>query len=224
MSCQKGIIQHKWTKEEIEFLKTNYLLYDINKLVPLFNEHFNYNMSKKTIRATLSRFKIHCNRPGAWQKGRETFNKGMKWDDYMSKKGQENSRKTCFSSKDRNINNSNHNELPIGTEIVDKDGYVFVKIDKPKGTKARKWFVRKNRLIYEQAHGEIPKGYCVIFADGNKNNFDINNLVLVKNNEMTTMTKHKLRYKDFCEATKVGLNMAKLIIVKKQLLKRKKEK
>ena len=96
----------------------------------------------------------------------------------------------------------NHRE--IGSERITKDGYIEVKIEDPDV-----WGL-KHRLIYEEHYGEIPAGYSVIFGDGDKLNFDINNLILVSRSELLLMNRNKL-IKNDSVLTKVGVNIAKLL-------------
>ena len=53
-------------------------------------------------------------------------------------------------------------------------------------------------------------GHKVIFADGNKRNFDIDNLILVSDSEALIMNANKLRYENK-ELTKTGALIAKVI-------------
>lgn len=94
--------------------------------------------------------------------------------------------------------------LPVGSERIDKKGYVLVKIAEPN------IWLEKQRYIYEQAYGEIPPGHKVIFADKNKRNFDLSNLILVSNSEALIMNTHKLIYEE-SELTKTGSIIAKII-------------
>jgi len=57
----------------------------------------------------------------------------------------------------------------------------------------------------------------VIFADGNKANFNISNLLLVSDAELGTMNKNGLIYKGFEEGTKCGLTIAKIMIRRTKL-------
>lgn len=103
---------------------------------------------------------------------------------------------------------------PIGYERIHPDGYTFVKVAEPDV------FIGKHRVVYEQYHGPIPENYNVIFADGNKSNFNIDNLVLVSNAELVIINTRKLRFKGNTEATKTGVMLAKLMIRGGQLAKR----
>lgn len=139
---------------------------------------------------------------GCKKKGYEPFNKGLKWDDYLTKEQQEKAKISCF--KKGNISSNN---VPIGTERIDKNGYIEIKVKD--GCLNNNW-QRKHRYIYEQHYGLIPKGHKIIFADGNKRNFDINNLILVSDSEELIMNMHKLRTEDI-ELTKTGHLIAKVI-------------
>lgn len=69
------------------------------------------------------------------------------------------------------------NRIPIGTEYTKPDGMVLVKV------KPNKWKY-KQRYIYEQYHKvELPKETMVVFLDGDRTNFDINNLMAVSTPE-----------------------------------------
>ena len=58
-----------------------------------------------------------------------------------------------------------------------KTGYVYIKVsDDAK-------MVMKHRWVWEQAHGPIPKGYNIMFRDGNRLNCSLDNLELVSRGE-----------------------------------------
>lgn len=69
----------------------------------------------------------------------------------------------------------NHHE--VGSERVNKDGYIEVKVAEPNKWKA------KHRLIWEELHGPIKKGYNVQFRDGNPKNVAPENLYLISRQE-----------------------------------------
>lgn len=103
------------------------------------------------------------------------------------------------------------NAKPIGTEIIGKDGYVYIRVECRGITKSGRsiTFIPKHHFIWEQKYGEIPKGYKLIFLDGNKENFDINNFMLVSDAENLGMTRFDLRSTN-PEITKAGALVAKI--------------
>ena len=82
----------------------------------------------------------------------------------------------------RRGNRSAHNKraVPVGTEI-DMKGYIKVKVrDLPDCPQTKDNWVMKQRLVWERAHGEpVPDDHLVMFADGDRRNFDPGNLVAV---------------------------------------------
>ena len=80
------------------------------------------------------------------------------------------------------------NHRPIGSERITVDGIVEIKIAEPNKWKA------KARVIYEKEFGTIPKGYIIIYLDGNKQNLEPNNLKAISRKENLIMNHSKLRY------------------------------
>lgn len=94
---------------------------------------------------------------------------------------------------------------PVGTEKVNIEGYILIKTADP-----NTW-ERKHVKIYKEAYGEIPKGQIVIFADGNKRNFNIDNLLLITRRELVTLNRNRL-IKSNSDLTKTGLLIADIHI------------
>jgi len=102
-------------------------------------------------------------------KGHKPANLGQK----MSKEMYDKIKPTMFK-KGQDV----HNEKYDGYERITKDGYVEVRIRKGK-------FKLKNRLIYEQHHKvKLHTDDVIIFADHNKLNFEINNLIKITRTEL----------------------------------------
>jgi hypothetical protein len=72
-------------------------------------------------------------------------------------------------------------ESPIGTEFINYWGYVVRKInnDRP----ARDRWKAVHIIEWEDHHGPVPEGYMLTFKDGNKMNWDIENLELINRKE-----------------------------------------
>lgn len=197
---------NKYTKEQDEFLIDNVKGITLKELTEKFNKKFNLNVSESGIAGRKNRLNIKSGiNGGQFQKGQVSFNKGKKWDEYMSKKGQANSRKTTF--KKRNVP---HNHRPVGSERITIDGFSEIKVAEP-----NKWDL-KSRVIYEKHFGKIPEGYIIIYLDGNKLNLELDNLKAISRAEELIMNKNKLRY-DKKELTETGHLIAKVINKRGQL-------
>ena len=199
----------KYTDEIIEFIKNNYQDKDNIELASILNKKFNLDTTGDKIsmlKANIKRrFGINLRtgiNNGCFKKGQNPPNKGKKWDEYLTEEQQEKSKKTWYKKGNISFNN-----VPVGTERIAKDGYIEIKV---KDGNLNKNWQSKHRYIYEQHHGKIPKGFKVIFADSNRRNFDISNLILVSDSEELIMNRKKLFFKDK-ELTKTGSILARVI-------------
>lgn len=205
----------KWTDEVINFMIENYEGRDNIELAELLNERFNLNTNGdrvSNVKANLKRrrgidIRTGINR-GCIKKGNIPFNKGLKWNEYLTKEQQEKSSKTWFKKGNIPMTAVEIGEEHIRHKKPNDEGFLCVKTCNGKGNK--NW-TPKQRYVYEQHYGEIPKGHKVIFADGNRNNFDISNLILVSNAEELHLNSRGLRFKDK-ELTETGLNVVKVIL------------
>lgn len=132
-----------------------------------------------------------------FEPGRPGWNKGMRQEDYMSPEAVERSAATRFKKGGRPWN-----LLPVGSEFVDADGYVYVKVrDDPGGRRfapgrSGNW-VPKQALVYEEAHGCPAPADCMLaFADGDRRNFAPDNIVAVPRRLWTVINCRGLPYYD----------------------------
>ena len=198
----------KYTDEMIEFLKEVTPQKTYKEITELFNKKFNLDVTAEIIKSLLSRKKIHTGTGGClYKKGSIPWNKG--------KKGYMGANRTSFKkgSKPKNWR-------PVGSERVDAEGYTLIKVSN-EGIKHKMWAF-KHRIVWEQHHKKkIPKGSVIIFADGNKSNLNIENLICVTRNELKVLNKCRL-ISSVPELTKTGLNIAKIRIKLAELRKEKK--
>lgn len=180
---------NRYNEKVIEYVKKYHKGKSTIELTNEINVLFNLNATADNIQNLKSRIKKTgfifepARNDGCIKKGNIPFNKGKKWDDYLSEEQQKKCRKTTF--KKGNIP-TNHRE--VGSERLSKDGYIEIKVKEP-----NKWKY-KHRLIYEKYYGKVPKGYNVIFLDGNRLNFNINNLIVISKHENLIMNEKKLRF------------------------------
>jgi hypothetical protein len=79
------------------------------------------------------------------------------------------------------------NHKPVGWTRVDGEGYTWMKIEE-----GRNGWVMIHRLAWEMENGPIPEGKFLRFIDGNKDNWQVENLMLVdRESNMRLNTIHR---------------------------------
>lgn len=184
---------HKYTNEQSQFIVNNAKGLGNEELKNIFNIQFNLELTKEQIKGFKSNHHVSSGLDGRFKKGDISipWNKGTK--------GLTKSNKTSF--KEGNIINCK----PIGTERIDnKDGYLYIKTEQP-----NKWQL-KHRVIWEKAYGKIPKGDKLVFKDGNRQNIDLDNLILLTPSEELIMNRNKF-FSNTKEITETGVLIAKVM-------------
>lgn len=179
-----------------KFIRDNHKGTGHQAMANLLNKTFGTNYTKQQMKNYYARFKLNSGLTGQFVKGCEPWNKGMS--------------KTWKGGEETQFKKGNipHNRVPIGTERVDaKDGYIYVKIQD--GHLNRNW-KQKHVLIWEQHNGSVPEGHCIIFGDGNKRNFDINNLICVSRKQLARLNQNGLIQND-ADLTRTGIIIADMI-------------
>ena len=190
-------------KEQQEFIKNNALGIGNEELTNRLNKQFGTSFNKQQVKNYKQRNKISSGLDGCFEKGHTPYNKGKKG---VCGKGCE---KTWFKK-----GSVPKNHKPVGSERIDsKDGYVLIKTAEP-----RTWLL-KHVVLWEKHNGPVPKGYKIIFLDGDITNITIENLAMVSNQEMLMANRLGLRYKDK-ELTEVGINIAKVAVASRNRRKK----
>lgn len=199
---------HRWSSEEEQFLIDNVKGITLKELTNRFNKKFNLNLNENCIANRKSKLNLQSGITGGqFEKGNIPANKGKTMTPEQYKK----CKATMFKK-----GNIPFNRREIGSERYNERDGILIKVQD--GHLQNNW-MPKSRYIYEQAHGKIPEGHKVIFADGNNRNLDLDNLVLVSSAEELIMNRNKL-FKKNAELTKTGALIAKVINSKN---KKKKE-
>ncbi len=176
-----------------QFILDNYKGRYNQELADLFNQKFNTNITSRTIKSYKANNKLNSGLTGKFRKGQTPHNKGKK----MPKEVYEKVKHTMFAK-----GNVPPNHRPVGSERISKDGYIEVKVAEP-----NKWRL-KQRVVYEETKGKIPEGCPIIFLDGNKRNFDIDNLRCITRSELLYLNCNGLNNSN--EITETGILMARL--------------
>src|SRR5699024_8231763 len=136
---------------------------------------------------------VKRNKKGQFKKGITPWNKGKNYtlENHINK--------TTFKNAEKHPR-----YRPIGSEREDKDGYIVIKIAD------RKWMT-KHRYMWEQGNGPVPTNHVIIFANGNKRDFNIDNLICVSRKQLAIINKNNLITND-SELTKTGVVIADLLL------------
>ena len=187
------MVKRIWTKKEINILIRDYqdpniFSADIAKRLDRTLSQVYNKAGKMGLKAPLERNrlagKLGTNHPNAvahrFKKGSVPPNKGKK----MSPEVYEKVKETMFKK-----GNSPVNHREVGSERINVDGYIEIKVAEP-----NRWRL-KHRFIWEQVNGEIPKGYNVQFKNHNTQDCRIENLYIIsKAEQMRTENSLVARY------------------------------
>ncbi|WP_243186646.1 HNH endonuclease signature motif containing protein [Clostridium intestinale] len=187
----KNTTMHVWSEEEKHYLKEITPGHHYKEIVELMNNKFTYQFTSGQIKGAIKRYKLNTGFDGQFPKGHVPRNKGIIYD---------STKRTWFKKGHIPMN-----YRPVGSERITADGYTEIKVADP-----NKW-EQKHRYLYKKYHGKIPKNYVVIFADSNKQNFDIDNLILVSRKQLVTLNTNGLIQND-AELTKTGIIIADIYL------------
>jgi len=214
-----GVSLRKYTDVQLDYIKATFPGRSAAELTNLFNKKYNTYFTTAQLASIAYRNGIKngldCRiKPGErigiateFKKGQKSWNKGTK--------GLCGTHPNCQKTQFKK-GASVYNQAPVGTEGVTTDGYVWVKTAEPN---VRPY---KHILIWEQLHGKIPPGHCLIFADGNKQNVVIENLILVTRAELGLLNRHH-KITGNAELTKTNLNIVRLKMATSKKVKAKRE-
>ena len=140
---------------------------------------------------------------GRFVKGGTPWNKGKKMSDELRAKCEP----TMFKK-----GNIPKNTLPIGSEVKKEDGHVYIKVADVLRAGCKNWRP-KQVVIYENHHNlkVDTRTHIVVFLDGDKYNFDINNLMLVSKRVNRIVNTHYAKSED-AEINKLNILQANLSV------------
>lgn len=133
--------------------------------------------------------------PHRFKKGHVPANKGLRRPGWHAGRMRETQfKKGSFSGA------AQREWRPIGTEILDGDGYRKRKISDDRSKPSRFNWRYVHVLLWEQHYGPVPRGYAVKFVDGNRANIVLNNLCLVSRADLAALNRMWSRYpRELCE-------------------------
>ena len=207
MNGNKKTSRRKYTQEELNFIKETYKNNSASIVTKLFNEKFYPNRTYKAIKNVIIKYNFKTGHVKDKKMDYVIMQKGAKQIDFMSNEAIEKTKITRFKK-----GQIAHNSYPVGYERPNKDDYIEVKISGPVGENKKKsvWKL-KHHLLWEEKNGPIPPKHKIIFADGDKRNFNMDNLILISDSEFLSMRKYGLRYTNSIDAANSGIIMTKIL-------------
>ena len=200
----RGGAKDYFTDEEDAWLAENRPNMFGDRLAEEFYKRFGKRRTANSLICRCKKNGVRCDLDSKFQKGKPSWHSGMSAEEYKSHYTEESFAKGKFKKGERSL----AYKYDVGDEVI-RDDYVYVKIsDDPKISPKQQW-KSKQRFIYEQHYGELPDGYQVIFLDGDRENFDIENLAAITDSERMTLTANKWYGKG--EIAKTGIVYAKLM-------------
>ena len=189
ITLPRGVKQY--TDEQIDYLKELSAQGLFNReITRRFNEKFGASRTEVAIQIQRCKYGFKTSARNYWKKGHKPWNKGMKGIDIGGKA-------TRFKKSNRP-----QTWMPVGSEAITKDGYTKIKVAEP-----NKWRL-KHRIVWEKHHGRpVPPGHAVIFGDGNRCNFDLDNLILVSRAQLAMLNKNGL-IQGNADLTRTGIVIA----------------
>lgn len=200
-------MQHRYTEEQRKFIKSNVKGRGNTELTEMINAKFGLNLTAAQIKGYKANHKLSSGLDGRFKKGSVPFNKGKKgvggWEPTQFKKG-----------------HKPLNYKPVGSERIDRDGYLLIKVS-DHGPWHHRW-KHKHKVLWEEANGPVPKGHALIFSDGNKQNINLDNLLLVTRAQLCRLNQNNLIQSD-PELTKTGVIIAEIYTKIGERKRKKKE-
>ena len=198
--------QTKYPQGMYEFIRDNSWGVSSKQMAEMCNEKFGTNWTQTGMKQFRQRHGIKSGETGWFQKGHAPGNKGKKLEEYVGEERAAEIKKRIAPTQFKK-GQSPHNEYPIGTVIVNSQGFKLRK-RQMEGTLWERWEFL-HRAVWMEHNGPIPEGMMVIFRDGNRLNCDISNLTLISKTENAALNKLGLRSED-PDLTDAGINLVRL--------------
>ena len=166
---QANIGRTTFTEEEDNYIKKHYLTKTIGEIEKKLGRSSTGIQGRMKYMGLVIPVEVLEKRKSMFwiQKGDIPMNKGKNQIDYMTPEAIARTVATRFKK-----GNIPHNTNYDGHERISKDGYVEIRVRLGK-------YVLKHNVVWERENGKVPKGYCIWFKDGDRQNIELENLELI---------------------------------------------
>lgn len=163
----KNARSHVWTAAEKAYLAEVVPGRSHAEACAMMRKRFGSDLCASQIKGAIPRYGLNTGRTGRFERGHVPANKGTHnggWPPTQFKKGIVPA-----------------NRVPLGTEKLRADGYLYVKTQD--GKKNANW-KQKHIVAWEAENGPVPEGHALMFRDGDRMNCTPDNLIMVSRNEL----------------------------------------
>ena len=191
-----------WTDEMHRFMREHIPGRTEPEIAAAFEARFGIALTRSQVKNEKARLGVRSGTSGGrFGAGHVPANKGRPIEEWMPS---EASRAASAAGRFRKGQLPvNARGVPVGSERVDRQGYTWVKVaerPRPKeggcGRTNDNWRA-KHLIAWEEANGRpVPPGAMVVFADGDRGNFDPGNLVAVPRSLWAVISRCRIPFAD----------------------------
>ena len=191
---RKGLNPKMFTDEQEAYLKSIVPGRTTDEVASMVNEKYGMTITTAQIRAWKQRNGVTSGVDACFKPGQQAWNKGIPF------RSGGRSHETWFKKGQRSIN-----WRPVGSERLNVDGYLEVKVSEP-----NHWDL-KHRVVYREHFGDIPEGHAVLFNNRDRTDCRPENLLLVSRAQLAVLNKQGL-LQDDAELNKTAVLIADVIM------------
>lgn len=199
--------QKRWPQGMFEYIRDNSWGVSSGEMAEKVNAIFGTDFTPSRMKVFRAKYHIRSGLTGWYQKEHEPGNKGKKLEEYITDPERVKDIRKRIGATQFKKGERPANELPVGSVVVNSNGYKLRK-RQMKGTLWERWEFL-HRAVWEEHNGPIPEGMAVTFKDSDKLNCDISNLMLVTRGENAALTRFHYRFED-PDLTETALNVIRL--------------
>lgn len=168
-----------FTKAQTQFIRDNYPRHSLLDLTAELNRQFKETYTVQQLKSFTKNHGITCGRTGCFEKGRASWNKGTKG---VMQPNSGNFKPGAVPP----------NKQPLWHERVDsRQGFILINVpERNPYTGHSNRYKHKHVWVWEQVNGPVPKGMVVSFVDGNKQNCNLENLMLITRGLLLLLNQH----------------------------------
>lgn len=199
----------KYTEEEIDFIREYYPTHTAQETLIALNEALGTNITLAGLLHRVKKYRIVGTKNPKFKKGHKPWNKGISvkterpdvYAKYLERERNEalieGGKRTWFQA------------MPVGTERMFK-GEWYIKVGLPS-----EWET-KARYVWQQANGKLKKDERILYLNGDKSDWRLENLALVNNKIIARLNRYSL-ISENADLTKCAVTRAKILQVIKEL-------